>query len=356
MADRYEITLIDKDLKQGNDRTWCFWEKGKGFFEEVVYCRWKHLNFYSREFHSTLSIDPYEYKMIRSADLYRYCLDRINNHPNIRFIQGEIIETNVAGPEISVRLADGSELRFENAIGFNSVPQVSEPRPGDIRLLQHFKGWVIETDYPVFDPQKATLMDFRISQDAGTSFVYVLPVSEKRALVEFTVFSEHLLSEDDYARALREYCSSYLKLSGYKIAEEEFGVIPMDNLRYPAVRDGFIQIGTAGGQTKASSGYTFQNIQKHSAQMVDLLEKGKLPLVSPAARRFRFYDHTLLHILKHRQYPGDRIFSILFKKNPPQRVLRFLDNESGFGEEIKLLWSLPAWPFLKAALQKRRTY
>ena len=29
------ILLIEKEVKNKNDRTWCFWEKGNGFFENI---------------------------------------------------------------------------------------------------------------------------------------------------------------------------------------------------------------------------------------------------------------------------------------------------------------------------------
>ena len=113
------------------------------------------------------------------------------------------------------------------------------------------------------------------------------------------------------------------------------------------------QIGTAGGQTKASSGYTFQFIQKQSAQIVDYLISGKSLRQLPATpKRFRFYDNTLLHILYHNKLPGDKIFTRLFKKNKPQQVLRFLDNESSLKEELKSISTLPTLPFLKAALKQ----
>ena len=31
-----KILLIDKEQKNKNDRTWCFWEKDKGLFDPVV--------------------------------------------------------------------------------------------------------------------------------------------------------------------------------------------------------------------------------------------------------------------------------------------------------------------------------
>ena len=113
------------------------------------------------------------------------------------------------------------------------------------------------------------------------------------------------------------------------------------------------QIGVAGGQTKASSGYTFQFIQKQSNQISDHLIKGKsLDSLPATSKRFRFYDNTLLHILYHEKLPGEEIFTKLFKKNKPQQVLRFLDNESSFKDELKIISTLPAWPFLQAAIKQ----
>jgi lycopene beta-cyclase len=106
----------------------------------------------------------------------------------------------------------------------------------------------------------------------------------------------------------------------------------------------------AGGQTKASSGYTFQFIQNNPARSLTVYKS--LASLPATPRRFRFYDNTLLHILYHKRLPGDEIFTQLFKKNKPQRVLRFLDNESSFKDELKIISTLPAWPFLKAAIKQ----
>ena len=221
-------------------------------------------------------------------------------------------------------------------------------------LQQHFKGWIIETAVPVFDANKPVLMDFRVGQDQGTTFVYVMPFSETQALIEYTLFNDRLLEQQQYDEGLKDYINRFLKIDLYKIIEEEFGVIPMTNYRFPSRNGKIINIGTAGGQTKASSGYTFRFIQKHSAALVQQFVRFgnpflKKPVSSP---RFHFYDSTLLHILSYRQLSGERIFSDLFKKNKPQRVLRFLDNESSLKDELKIISSLPAMPFLKAALKQ----
>ena len=64
-----KILLIDKEQKNRNDRTWCFWETQPGFFEDIVYHKWDTISFLSDNFSATTNINPYQYKMIRGIDL-----------------------------------------------------------------------------------------------------------------------------------------------------------------------------------------------------------------------------------------------------------------------------------------------
>lgn len=347
-----KILLVDKDGKQQNDRTWCFWETKAGLFESIVYKRWETAWFYGQNFSRLLKLSPYEYKLIRSIDFYKYCFDTIKAHPNFEIRNGAIksIKSEAAKSWIEI---DGEKI--EAAYIFNSIlfdkPVLKED---EYYLLQHFKGWIIETEKPSFNPGEATLMDFRVSQEQGTTFVYVMPFTPTKALVEYTLFTEKLLEQEQYEKGLNDYISRYLKIERFSIIEEEFGVIPMTNHKFPSADGGIINIGTAGGQTKASSGYTFRFIQKHAARIVENLIKRNNPFIPlpSGPKRFKFYDSTLLHILSHNKLPGDKIFTILFKKNKPQPVLRFLDNESSLKDELQIISSLPTLPFLKAALKQ----
>ncbi len=347
-----KILLIDKDEKQKNDRTWSFWETEPGPFEEIVYRRWKKTWFHSKDFSGLLDLDPYEYKMIRGIDFYEHCLALIRKQPNFE-IRFEDIKSVTNEGNLAVVSTTTETLQAEFV--FNSLlfekPQMKK---GEYYLLQHFKGWVIETPEPVFNPDEATLMDFRANQHRGTTFVYVKPFSATKALVEYTLFTGQLLAPAEYEEGLRKYISDFLGNTTYRITEEENGIIPMTNHTFHAVNGRIINIGTAGGQTKGSSGYTFRFIQKHSARLVESLVKKGNPFVPRpgGTRRFRFYDSTLLYILHHNKVPGDKIFTLLFKKNKPQHVLRFLDNESSLGEELGVISSLPVWPFLKAGLKQ----
>ena len=346
------ILVVDKAPKESNDRTWCFWEKTAGIFEPVVHNRWQQVNFFSHHNSGLLDLAPYSYKMIRSIDFYRYVYKLASIQSNVTFLYGNIEATGNRGNKAFV-VVEG--ISYEADFVFNSIlfrpPSIPE---GKFYLLQHFKGFLIQTPTPRFDPLQATLMDFRVSQEKGTAFAYVLPLSGDRALVEFTMFSTQLLDDEGYNAALKHYIQNGLQIDEYAVVEQEFGIIPMTNIKFVKSVDRVINIGTAGGQTKASSGYTFQFIQKQSDKIVsELIRFGYIRADGGVfQRRFNIYDSVLLNILSGNKLPADKIFSDLFSKNPVDRVLRFLDNESTLEDEINLMGTLPQGPFRKAILEE----
>ena len=350
--DDKKILVADKAPKNQNDHTWCFWENQPGLFEPVVYHQWQHVHFFSNRYSSLIDLRPYSYKMIKSIDFYQYVLKEAEKRTNIIFKYGNI---EAAGNEGNKGLIIIDGERYIADFVFNSVffnkPIISA---GKYYLLQHFKGFVIETREPAFNPSKATLMDFRVSQHNGTTFMYVLPFIENRALVEYTLFTKNLLDESEYNNALHEYISSFLHIKDYTIEEQEFGIIPMTNIRFVKNIGKVINIGTAGGQTKGSTGYTFQFIQKHTEKLVQSLLKYGHPKDEEALKekRFKFYDTVLLNILDGNKIPGNEIFTDMFEKNPVDRIFRFLDNETTLEDEINLMGTLPANRFMKAALNE----
>jgi lycopene beta-cyclase len=345
------VLIVDKDDKNKNDRTWSFWETQAGLFESIVHRKWTRTWFHDEGFSRLLDLSPYTYKMIRGIDFYEFCLATIRQQPN--FTVRNAVVTAV-GNENGMAYVQLNDERVYGDQLFCSIlfdkPQMARK---EYFLRQHFKGWIIETRHPAFNPSEATLMDFRTSQQAGTTFLYVKPFSEKKALVEYTLFTEKLLKKEQYEKGLREYITRFITKEPYSIIEEENGVIPMTNHRFPTSDGRIIYTGTAGGQTKSSSGYTFQFIQKQSAALVrSLVSNGHIGHIPKAKKRFWFYDSVLLYILQQEKLPGHIIFSRLFKKNAAAKVLRFLDNESSLLEDIGIISSLPTLPFLKAALKQ----
>ncbi len=351
-----KILLIDRQQKNINDRTWCFWEKQDGLFESIVYYRWKQVDFYSNEFSARYDLAPYQYKMIRGIDLYAAVLDKASQFSNIDVVYDEVkaVSNNETYATVTTANKTYTAAYVFNSIIFNDWKQDALQQHNVYVLLQHFKGWLIETGKDIFDERIATFMDFRISQEKGTAFIYTLPVAKNKALVEYTLFSENILESKEYDNALNNYIHQQLNIDNYKLLHAEYGVIPMTNYNFSKGEGNIINIGTAGGQTKGSSGYTFQFIQKHSAKIIDALVHAKNPLQIQTVfeKRFKLYDGILLNVLQHKKMSGDKLFAQLFKNNSPQAILKFLDNETNLREELKIMNSVSLSVFLPAALKQ----
>jgi lycopene beta-cyclase len=347
-----KILVIDQSSKTTDDRTWCFWEKKAGIFEPIIHHQWNKLNFFSDRYTDTWNILPYQYKMIRGIDLYTFVKNESAKQANIEWLYEKIKHIQNNSDHAIVELETTS---VTCDFIFNSI-LFKEPKApkGKYFLLQHFKGWVIETNEPCFKPAIATFMDFNVSQQHGTTFFYVMPTSANTALIEYTLFTEELLQKQEYESALQEYISNQLNIQEFTITHEEFGVIPMTNMHFPLHDGRIINMGIAGGQAKGSSGYAFQFIQKRTEQLIQSLLKHGHPYVKRTFndRKFHLYDSVLLNVLHNRKINGDEIFARIFQNNPAERVLQFLDNETGIMDDVKIMRSVPAGIFLIAALQE----
>jgi lycopene beta-cyclase len=324
----------------------------------------------------TFDISPYRYKMIRGIDFYNDCFNHIKANQNITILNEEVLET---GNTNGSAFAKTNNDTYTADYVFNSIPskELSQkvspqtyPSPPTTQslnhsthhspltthhfLLQHFKGFIITSPTAVFDPNTGTLMDFRVSQQYGTSFVYVLPLSQHEALVEYTLFTGQLLQQEAYDEVVFEYIKQMLKIDAYDVVSSEFGVIPMTDIPFPANNGNVINIGTVGGQTKPSTGYTFTFIQKQADAIASLLAAGEFPVVKNnfTSKKFHWYDSILLRVLATGKLPGAFIFSELFRKNKITDVFRFLDNESNIYQDLKVIKALPAFIFVRAAIRQ----
>ena len=304
-----KILVIDRVQKNENDRTWCFWEEGKGLFESVVIHEWKSLIFKNEDFTRQFDLEKYRYKMIQGKDFYEFVLSYAGGFENVTFKNENIKGITSDNTEATVETEENvyqSEYLFNSTSLFN--PKITEQNS----LLQHFTGWVIKTKEATFDSKVGTLMDFTLDQKHGATFMYVLPTSSTEALVEYTLFSKSVLPKEEYKTALADYIKNNLQISDYEITHTEFGIIPMSLAKFERKSDAFnriINIGTAGGYTKASSGYTFQFVQKNTAQIVKNLvqQKNPNPEKSFDDKRYEWYDRTLLEVILSGKMEGKEI-------------------------------------------------
>ena len=346
------ILLLDKDAKKTNDRTWCFWEKGKGQFDTIIHKKWNHIYFGGKQFSKRFKIAPYSYKMVRGIDFYTSYLKRINASPNITFLQ-EIVKEVFQSVNGATVVTDTSRYTAQQV--FNSIfdyKMVTHQQKYPV-LQQHFVGWFIKTSVPIFDLNQATYMDFSIPQKGNTRFMYVLPTSKNEALVEYTLFSKDLLPKAVYENAIKDYLNTNLGCSDYEILETEIGSIPMTSYDFTAHNTpNIIHIGTAGGWAKPSTGYTFLSTAKKIPKLIEYIKKRKPLDQLNFKNRFWLYDLLFLDVLYEDNAKGYNIFETLFKNRNPRLIFKFLDEETTLYEDFKCILGCPKKPFIKALLRR----
>ena len=334
-----KILLIEKENKNLNDRTWSFWEGKNGKFDDLVSKSWSYAKFKSFNTNLEFNLDPFIYKTIRSSDFYKKLFSKIKLSKQIKIENLEVKQ--IVSKKNKVIIHTKSD-EFIGKYVFSSILKKDLLKNSSFPFLkQHFEGWFIKTNKSFFDRNKTTLMDFSINQKNETRFIYILPFKSNEALIEFTLFTKSILKNSEYEKVLKEYLNNK-GIDSYEILEKEKGVIPMTCYPFEKHNNSRVLfIGTAGGWTKASSGYTFKNIITKTELLINFLKREKDLSKFNLRSRFNFYDLILIDVLYNYNHLGDKIFSSLFRNNKPNKVLNFLDEKTNLIDELKIMYSFP---------------
>lgn len=346
-----KILLIDPMSGNIPNKTWCYWSENHLAIhplESKIY-KWDNLEFKSSEKTLKKHLGNLHYFHLNSLDFFNSTLAKIQKFPNVSFIRDSVIDLKPSEGKVFLK----TDLHGEFSADFAFDSRLNST--GDLynkHLKQIFSGWTIESETDLFDPETITMMDFSKNEKEKFDFFYLLPFSKNKALVEFTVYSADLIAEEELEISLRSYLGKLTKNQHYKIVFRETGIIPMSTQVNPKITsDRIIPIGTNGGWTKSSTGYTFHTIQKNCMQLVQNLESGNskgLRILKPT--RFKFYDNILLNIAHKWPESLQNLFFNLFETSKAETVLRFLNEDTGFGEELKMLSKLRFKIFIKSLL------
>ena len=342
------VLILDAKEAFTDDRTWCFWDDGTNPFQHLASHCWHRWDVFGADGRPASQCSPaVGYACLRGRDFYAHVIHVIRRHPNVTLALGEAARH--CTPHAHGVTVTTPNRTVEADYVFDSRPRPAPP--GGIAFTQRFFGQFVRAAEPVFDPSRCTLMNFRVSQERGPHFVYVLPFSPTEALVENTyvqpVGSEALTPDQHRAEI-----TDYLAGRPVTVQREEAGAIPMTTQRF-AKRDGRVFfIGTAGGCTKPSSGYTFSRIQKQSGLLAVAAQAGRLDdFHEKQMRRFEFFDAVFLQAMRDRPEAVPGYFHRLFSRVPPEALTAFLSETSTWREQLKIVRSLPLAPFARAAIR-----
>ena len=349
--DQKSILIIDSIERNTDDRTWSFWEDSDGEWDGLVSKYWDSVIFADSKSHLKLSLSPYRYKMINSKDFYQEVWSVIRSKSNIKFLKQEVVNIIPNNKNVEVHTRD---MIFTASKLFNSIPNPENYTKQNKYpvLQQHFVGWFIKTDTSCFDSSTATFMDFGIPQEGNTRFMYVLPISSNKALVEYTLFSKELLDYSSYEAGIKAYLERR-GIANYTILRKEQGAIPMTVYPFSAHNSSkLVNIGTNGGWTKPSTGYTFNNCSRKTLDLLNALKGDSNLKRFDKITKFTFYDMLFLDVLSAQNKLGSVLFSKLFHKVDVKTLFRFLDDSSSFKEDLKIITSVPSILFIRALIKR----
>ncbi len=320
------LAIIEPRTEYKKDRTWSFWKVITHNFDDCVKKSWNNFSINIPKKTNHLECTSYPYQSVDSGLFYEKINKRLKENKNIYFFK------NI------------NEINSRDSFIFNSVPSIKKDYHN---LWQHFCGVEIETQNNFFDDEIFNLMDFDCDQRESVHFFYTLPYSKNKALIETTWLSKiNDNSQKDYDNQIKDYIENNLNIKDYKIIYKEVGAIPLFYPSYNKEKNK-INIGTAGGMTRLSTGYTFLNIQEQSRYIRKNFENISNVKKFEISKKYQFLDDIFLRVLKQNPEMMPDIFFKMFKSSP-KTVIKFLSNKSNFLEDLSIIMKMPKWTFVKA--------
>ncbi len=248
------LALIEREPSLGGNHTWCFHETdvpdaARSFLNRLVVRRWPaHDVAFPRHRRRVAG----GYAAITSERLNQEVQRTIEASPYARRVVGNVREVRPDG----VTLDDGQRSSGELVIDARG-PEHARATAGG---YQKFVGLELELAEENA-PELPVLMDATVTQLDGFRFMYLLPWTATRVLIEDTYYSDSAELDED---AVRSRVLEYAAAAGLRVRavlREERGILPIPtglDLRLDPVsaQRGPLRAGYGGGLFHPTTGYS----------------------------------------------------------------------------------------------------
>ena len=332
----YNLNLfVGAKNKINKDHFWGFW---KVKINKEAYNNANHV-------WSKWSINTYNSKHILTSVKHPYCVIKRQKWLDVCRNQLESKKLTVFENDVFEK---NNKLFFDNKkIKGNLIFDSRPPKLSSNVLLQHFEGFVVTSKKDVFDEKLAILMDFRCDQSRGMHFIYLLPFSKRKALVESTMFSKTVENKEFYSTEIAKYLKKYFNLVEFTKSDHEKGIIPMHYISCASKE--ILNIGTRGGAVRPSSGYAFTFIQKQAFQIISQLKKNRKKINTQIHNNIDlFLDKIFINVLNDYPFLAPKIFSNLARILNGDEMAKFMSGNASLLTTCKIIISMPKIPFIKS--------
>ncbi len=246
------VALIERDTKIGGNHTWSFYgtdvpETDWDVIDPIRSASWANYHVVFPGFERTI---PCPYHSIISEKVDDCVRALFANAPNFDLYLGQNVR-NITPHEVTTE--DGLTIRGQFIVDARG-PEAQEHN--NACGFQKFCGLEVEVDE--YSDGRPIIMDATVEQHDGFRFLYVLPFTNRRLLLEDTYFSDTPeLDRGTLKERVLEYAAKR-NLHVRIVRREEFGVLPMPwkgssrPSLYPVLRGGY-----AGGWLHPATGYSF---------------------------------------------------------------------------------------------------
>jgi lycopene beta-cyclase len=334
---KLSAVVVEPKTPTERDCSWALWASGaqKTQFKAAIkgsWQQWRVVDHHTEVLHSS---EKFHYISLSAAKYMAQCESELVKGVDLIRAVAENIRPQGTGAAFS---AAGQQYNTKRI--YDSRP----PKVSTDSLKQHFLGWDIRTKNPITNPKIATLMDFRVDQSRGLHFIYVLPFSDRRLLIESTMISKNLEDKEWYRQAIQQWLEEQ-EIEVEEKLSEEIGVIPMQSLNPLTVKPG--AIGAASGAVRLSSGYAFASIQAQISKLAEGISRGDFSVPVPISPFLNYMDKIFNGVLMAQPELGVTIMVRTAKSLDADGFARFMLGSATFIDWAKVILAMPKIPFIK---------
>ncbi len=338
-----------------NDRTWCFWGDDKTPFALQAQHQWSSFKVLNAGLGVQVDCAATPYRMLAAEQFYTAAVTALAAVPQMHL--------RMKSPVVSEPQFSNGRWHLTSPMGTLSAKMLVDTRPPhitakeDVLLWQSFYGFEIESSEPVFEPNCAELMNFSTAKPERVAFTYTLPLSHKRALVEFTVFAAAPVTVEALTIELENAIAQRVKGATFTVRRSEQGLLPM-GLNFPLSPfsgDGpsCARVGLFAGAARPATGYAFQRIQRWAIGCAQAIVSDRLPIGHPKDPVLQTWMDTLfLKVVRRQPHLAPALFMAMFSQVASHRVIRFLGDGGSLVDYMAMAWALPSGPFLRQLLSR----